>query len=321
MSLLIVAGAFLTVLFLLLGAYDLYRMISGMGAERVRERLKEQAAAGEKEAAVELLLKEGMDEEPLFSGILGKFAPVESLKRLLQQANSEMPVGVFLLLSMLLGVLGLGLSFYVGVGPLGLLVGTAMGGSLPYMYQARRKTQRLKAIEAQLPDALDLIARTLLAGHAFIMGLKMVGDQLEEPLSSEFKKTFDEISFGVSVQQAMKDLSERIDSVDIRFFVTALLVQLETGGNLAEIIGSISTLIRSRFELFGKIKALSAEGRISAVIMFGLPFFVGAGLYFINPDYLMLLYTDELGRSMVTGGAVMMVVGMYVTNRMIKIKV
>jgi tight adherence protein B len=196
-----------------------------------------------------------------------------------------------------------------------------LAGALPYAYQARRRKKRLAAIEAQLPDALDLIARTLMAGHAFIMGLKMVGEQMDDPIRSEFRKSFDEISFGISVSEAMKDLSERVDLIDVKFFVTSLLVQLETGGNLAEIIQNIASLIRARFELYGKIQVLSAEGRISARVMFILPIALGFALFAINPQYISLLWTDPAGWNMLQGGFAFMLLGMWVTRRMIQIKV
>jgi tight adherence protein B len=192
---------------------------------------------------------------------------------------------------------------------------------IPYVYQSRARTKRLKAIETQLPEALDLIARTLQAGHAFIMGMKMVGEQLEDPIRTEFRKAFDEISFGISVSESMKAMSERIDLIDLKFFVTALLVQLETGGNLAEIIQGIASLIRARFELYGKIQTLSAEGRISALVMFLLPFGVGGALFVVNPSYIGLLFTDPSGQSMLKGCLGMMLLGLYVTRRMIQIKV
>ena len=192
---------------------------------------------------------------------------------------------------------------------------------LPYAYQRRKRNARMKAFEAQLPEALELIARTLQAGHAFIMGLKMVGEQMDEPIRTEFQKAFDEISFGISVAESMKGMSERVDLIDVKFFVTALLVQLETGGNLAEIIQGIATLIRARFELYGKIQTLSAEGRISALVMFCLPVGLGMALYAINPKYMSVLFTDPAGQSALKGGIGMMLLGLYVTRRMIQIKV
>jgi tight adherence protein B len=213
------------------------------------------------------------------------------------------------------------LAIYGRLGPLWILGVTIGVGALPYAYQRRRRNKRLKALEAQLPDALDLIARTLMAGHAFIMGLKMVSEQMEDPIRTEFRKAFDEISFGVAVSEAMKDLSERVDLIDVKFFVTSLLVQLETGGNLAEIIQGIASLIRARFELYGKIQTLSAEGRISALVMFVLPFALGIALYFVNPTYMALLFTDPAGIKMVKGGVAMMLLGLYVTRKMIQIKV
>src|SRR6185369_3040774 len=260
-------------------------------------------------------------QDEWYTAIINKFAPLAEIKRLLRQANSDMPVSVFLLISVVCTTIGLLLSLYLRLAPLILLGVTAFIGALPYLYQRRRRKKRLKAIEAQLPDALDLIARTLLAGHAFIMGLKMVGEQMDDPIRSEFRKAFDEISFGISVAEAMKDLSERVDLVDIKFFVTSLLVQLETGGNLAEIIQGIATLIRARFELYGKIQTLSAEGRISALVMFVLPFALGVALYLVNPTYISLLWSDPAGIKMLKGGFFFMLLGLYVTRRMIAIKV
>ncbi|HYB97578.1 MAG TPA: type II secretion system F family protein [Candidatus Limnocylindrales bacterium] len=315
------AAIFFTVLLFIMGAYYLYdHAIYGDQATTVR-RLRAQGEFNPRATAVEIVRRDAMSQEAWYTTILGRVAPLAAIKRLLKQADSEMPVSVFLLLTSIFFIAGALIGLWLRLGPI-VTGGLAMAGGLaPLMYQRRRRAIRLKKIEAQLPEALDLIARTLLAGHAFIMGLKMVGDQMEDPVRAEFKKTFDEISFGVSVADSMKELSERVDSVDIKFFVTSLLVQLETGGNLAEIIQGISRLIRARFELHGKVRALSAEGRISAIVMFSLPFLLGMALYYINPTYMSLLFTDPAGKAMLTGGFLMMMFGMFVTRRMVQIKV
>lgn len=322
MLFLLPAFAFLFALMLVLGVADMASLLRYGDTQRTRQRLGTNSSAASDQAIVEIIRKDMMSrEKPMLERVLDRVAPVEASRTLLRHAHSEMPVGLFLLLSVLLGASGLGLALYLAV-PLTATVGLTVGLCvLPTAYMRRKKKKRLAAIEAQLPDALDLIARTLKAGHAFMMGLKMVQDQLEDPIAEEFGKAFEEINFGVSVGEAMKGLSSRIDSLDVKFFVTSLLVQLETGGNLAEIIQSISRLIRSRFELLGKVKALSAEGRISAVIMFSLPILLGIALYFINPDYIGLLFTDPTGWTMLTGGGIMMVFGLIVTRRMVNIKV
>ncbi|HYC56412.1 MAG TPA: type II secretion system F family protein [Candidatus Binatia bacterium] len=321
MPIVFAAAIFFAVLLFIMGAYYLYdHAVYGDQTTTVR-RLRTQSEFNPRATAVEIVRRDAMGQDAWYTVMLARIAPLAAIKRLLKQADSEMPVSVFLLLSAIFFVAGATVSIYLQLGAI-ITAGLAVVcGVSPLMYQRRRRATRLKKIEAQLPEALDLIARTLLAGHAFIMGLKMVGDQMEDPVRSEFKKTFDEISFGVSVAESMKELSERVDSVDIKFFVTSLLVQLETGGNLAEIIQGISRLIRARFELHGKVRALSAEGRISAIVMFSLPFLLGIALYYINPTYMSLLFTDPAGKAMLTGGFLMMTFGMFVTRRMVQIKV
>lgn len=321
MPLIVAISIFVSILMLIMGLYYLYDQTAygdpTAAGRRMRVTMDEEARA----AAIDIVRRDAMDKDEWYTVLISKFAPLAGIKKLLRQADSDMPVGVFLMLSLVTAVLGLGASLTFGLTPLPFLGVTVASALIPYAYHARRRKIRLKAIEAQLPEALDLIARTLQAGHAFIMGLKMVGEQMEDPIRTEFRKAFDEISFGISVGESMRAMSERVDLIDLKFFVTALLVQLETGGNLAEIIQGIASLIRARFELYGKIQTLSAEGRISALVMFCLPVLLGLALYAINPKYMGLLFTDPAGISMLKGGIGMMLLGMYVTRRMIAIKV
>jgi tight adherence protein B len=321
MPLLVAIAVFISILLLIMGIYYLYDQAAygdpTAAGRRMRLSIDEEARA----AAIDIVRRDAMDQDEWYTAIVNRFAPLAEVKRLLRQANSDMPVSVFLLITAVCATIGLLIGLVMRLSPLYILGCAAALGALPYMYQSRRRKKRLQAIEAQLPDALDLIARTLMAGHAFIMGLKMVGEQMDEPIRSEFRKSFDEISFGISVADAMKDLSQRVDLIDLKFFVTSLLVQLETGGNLAEIIQGIASLIRARFELYGKIQVLSAEGRISARVMFVLPIALGFALYALNPTYMVLLFTDPAGIAMLQGGGAMMLLGMYVTRRLIQIKV
>jgi len=321
MPLLVAVAVFVTILLLIMGIYYLYDQAAygdpTAAGRRMRLSLDEEARA----AAIDIVRRDAMSQDEWYTAIINRFAPLAEVKRLLRQANSDMPVSVFLLITAVCATIGLLVALVFRLPPLFVVASAGATGAIPYAYQSWRRKTRLAAIEMQLPDALDLIARTLMAGHAFIMGLKMVGEQMDEPIRSEFRKCFDEISFGISVAEAMKDLSARVDLIDLKFFVTSLLVQLETGGNLAEIIQGIATLIRARFELYGKIQVLSAEGRISARVMFVLPIALGFALYGLNPTYMSLLFTDPAGISMLQGGAAMMLLGMYVTRRLIQIKV
>jgi tight adherence protein B len=230
-------------------------------------------------------------------------------------------VGVFLLSTPVLALLAFitALSMRLPL-PVALLF-TVMCGALPAGYLYRLKSQRLAMFERQLPEALELVSRSLRAGHAFSVGLKLVGEEAADPIGIEFRRVFDEVSMGVALPQALQNMTDRLDSVDLRFFVTSVLVQRETGGNLAEIIDSLAGLIRMRFELQLRIKALSAEGRFSAVVLFALPIVIGGALFKMNPDYMSTLFTDPMGQNMVMLGSVLMVTGALIMKRMVAIKV
>ncbi len=179
----------------------------------------------------------------------------------------------------------------------------------------------MEKFERQLPEALDLMARALKAGHAFTGALKMVADEMDDPIGTEFDKTLGEINFGIDVSQALINLSQRVDCPDLRFFVIAIIIQRETGGNLAEILGNIAYLIRERFKLHGRVRVLAAEGKLSAIILVALPFLVALALTFLNPDYLEVLVTDPIGRFMSCFALVMMAFGIVVMKKMVAIKV
>jgi tight adherence protein B len=172
-----------------------------------------------------------------------------------------------------------------------------------------------------LPDALDLMGRAMKAGHAFPSALQMVGEQMAEPIALEFGIVFDEINYGISTQGALNNLTARVPSTDLSYFVIAVLIQRETGGNLAELLGNISELIRARLRLLGTIRVLSAEGKLSAWILTLLPFALGLMLQIVNPEFIGKLWTDPVGIKMVGGALFMMVVGIYAMSRIIKIRV
>jgi len=179
----------------------------------------------------------------------------------------------------------------------------------------------MKKFQRQLPDALELIARALRAGHAFSSGMKLAADEFDDPLGPEFAETLDEVNFGISVSDALKNLSGRVDCSDLKYFVVSVILQRETGGNLAEIIDSIAHLIRERFKLQGRIRVLAAEGKFSATILLILPFLVAVALRFINPAYITTLVTDPIGKVLASIGAFLMIIGILVMRRMIDIKV
>lgn len=214
--------------------------------------------------------------------------------------------------------LGLGLLKW---GILGALVGGSLGAWLPFKFLAYKKERRLRNFEKHLPDALELIARGLKAGHAFTAGLQMVADELGPPLGPEFLITYMENNHGLDLNEALLNLCRRIDLQDLRFFTTAVMIQRETGGNLADILEKIAALIRERFKLRSQVKALTAEGRLSGVVLSLLTPATALGLYFMNPSYIMLLWHNPKGRMIAMIALFLQALGIFSIHRIVKIKV
>lgn len=316
----IALGIFGTVLLLMYAGSALYRIMAPRGTDRAVERLQAWTAPLEA-TQLEIVRKESLSEIPWLNEALLTMRRFQPLRKLHRQADCLLPLGVFVLATPLLamGVVLLALSMHQ---PMMLaLLFAAVLGALPTGYLYWLKSQRMAMFERQLPEALELVSRALRAGHAFSVGLKIVGDEAADPIGQEFRRVFDEVSMGVALPQALQNMTERVDSVDVRFFITSVMVQRETGGNLAEIIDSLAGLIRQRFELQLKVSALSAEGRFSAIILLGLPVVVGLLLYSMNPDYMGLLFSDPIGHSITTAGSILMVLGAIVMKRMVAIKV
>jgi tight adherence protein B len=201
------------------------------------------------------------------------------------------------------------------------MLGSIVLGLTPLLYISHQKKQRMQQFEKQLPEALDLVTRALKAGHTFMVGMKMVGDEFSDPVGTEFGTILDEINFGVSVPEALLGLSERVDCPDVGLFVTAVILQRETGGNLAEILEKTSQVIRQRFELLGRVRVLAAEGKFSAAVLVALPFVLGVVIYVLSPNYLTVLFTDPIGPAVMMYAASMMAMGIVVIRKMIKIRV
>jgi tight adherence protein B len=325
MTILMSIGIFLSViLFIEGGAYAYHahlnpktkalkrRLRGSVGSSSVTKKAPEQ---------VEVMRKKNSSGMPWMDQLLTKLPKLDSLEKTLQQANSSMPLGIFLFLSLALAVAGLAITAFYHTSLYVMLIAALLGGIIPWIYMRQQRAQRFKDFQRQLPDALDLVSRSLRAGHAFSVGMKMVGDEFPDPIGPEFNRAVEEISFGIDVAEALKNLSTRIECVDLRFFITSLIVQRETGGNLAEILESISRLIRQRFELLGKVSALSAEGKLSGIVLILLPFGIGILLWFLNPAYMNLLITDPLGKNMLMISGFLMVVGSFMMKKMIAIKV
>lgn len=289
--------------------------------DKVKKRLKKALSNKEQKGTADILRKRVLSEVPTFHQILSQINGVERLDRLLQQANVKYPIGVFVLLSTLLGIIG----FIVSVGMTkNYLISAIMMfcfSALPFFYLRIKKTRRVEKFQKQLPDGLELMARALKAGHAFTSGMKLAADEFDDPLGPEFENTIDMINFGVSVPDALKKMASRIDCPELKYFVVSVILQKETGGNLAEIIENLAELIRKRFQLEDKVKTLAAEGKLSAIILIALPIFVVIFLRFSNPDYINTLVVDPIGRVVAGVCVLLMGIGVIIIKKMVNIKV
>jgi tight adherence protein B len=194
-------------------------------------------------------------------------------------------------------------------------------GVTPLLYLRRKKKKRMRKLQSQLPDVLDMIARALRAGHAFSTGMRLAADEFGDPLGAELVETLEEINFGVSVSDALTNLATRLDSPDIRYFVISVLIQRTTGGNLAEILENIARLIRERIKFQGKVRVLSAEGKLSAVILIALPFVIVLALSFLSQSYIYVLWAEPAGRIMAGVAVIMMILGALVMKKIVTIEV
>lgn len=319
--LLFVVLGFVAVVLLLEGAYVLWNDNKSPEVRRIEQRLRAISAGGHDPGDIKLLKERVLSDTPALHRFLIQLPQLHQLDRLLIQAGSHNTVAHVLAISLLAGLAGLVAAMLLKGGwfmALPLALALAFAPPVRLILQRRR---RLRLMEAQLPDALDLIARALRAGHSFLSALGMVGEEAQEPTAGEFKTVFDEISFGISTEHALNDLAERVPVPDLRYFVMAVLIQRETGGNLAELLDNLARLIRERFKLLGKVRVLAAEGKLSAWILTALPFCVAGAVQVLNPKYLSVLFTDPMGIRMVIGALVMMAIGIFAMWRIIEIRV
>jgi tight adherence protein B len=271
--------------------------------------------------SVDIVRKRIFSDVPWLNRRLLKFQWTGRASLLLEQAGTRHTLGFFILLSALFAFTGFTVSSYGSWHYVFSFLFAFLLGALPFLYILTRKRKRMETFQRQLPEALDLVARAMKAGHAFSGGLKMVADEMGDPVGTEFDKTLNEINFGMGVPEALKSLANRIDSLDLKFFVISVLIQRETGGNLAAILESIARIIRERFKLHGRIRVLSAEGKLSAIVLAGLPFFVAFLLSWVNPDYIGTLARDPIGRVLAGLALFLMAAGIVFMKRMIAIKV
>lgn len=288
---------------------------------RIKKRLRKFIYEEDKTGHGTILKKRIFSEIPLLNTFLLKMPGLSQLDNLVIQANASYPLGFYGLMALLLGAVGTMTGLFFNIHTLlSLLIGLVLM-CFPYFYLKWLKQERIKKFKSQFHEGLDLIARALKSGQAFTGGMKLAADEFDAPLGTEFGETLDEINFGVTVRDALKHLADRVDYPEIKYFVIAVIIQRETGGNLAELIESLAHLIRQNFKFQADVRTLTAEGRLSAIILCALPFFVLAWIQFSTPQFLAPLFSELIGKIMLGGAGIMMVIGMLVMRQMVKIDV
>jgi tight adherence protein B len=267
----------------------------------------------------EELLREGVDG--LFGIFSGFASRIENLSWLFEQADSPIKGEAFLGLTIGFGVLGVA-GAAAGNAPVPLYpVAALVMSTLPLCWLLWRRRSRFKQFAKQLPDSLELISRALRSGHSLASGLHVVVEEMPPPLSTEFGIAYEEQNLGVPLEDALKSMLKRMPNMDLKFFITAVVIQRQAGGDMAEILDKISYIIRERFKIMGQVQALTGEGRISGVVLMILPIALFVAVYYLNPDYVMLLFTEELGRKMIAYAAVLQVLGAITIKKIVAIKI
>lgn len=319
MSPLLYAFIFLAVV---LASEAIFQFARGRRASRTTSKRLERLAQtleGPRTRPEETSLREELTSG-LAHQILSAIPGREEISIQLYRAGVPMSVQRFLLVSLGMAIAGLAVGFALAPGSFKALL-FAGAGFLPWMQVRHRTAARMAVFEQQLPDALDLLVRSLRAGHSLNSGLQMVGEELSEPIGPEFRYVANEIALGKETKRALDNLLYRVPSSDLPFFVTAISIQQETGSNLAEVLENLSTVIRERFKVYGKVRAITAMGRMSANILAVWPLVMIGAIYLVNPTYIEPLWTEEAGRTLVVIAAIMIFIGYVVCRRMAQIKV
>lgn len=311
---------FVAVVLAIEGAFSVWNNSHGPEASRIARRMHAMTKHGDVQRA-SMIKQRMLSKSPNLQALLERLELSKSIDGWLMQSGLQWTVAYLLGMVAVFSLGALSLASLAGLGWTGALIAMVSGAVLPLWHVRRARAKRLTKFESQLPDALDMMGRALRAGHAFPTALKMVGDEMSAPLSDEFRVAFDEVNFGISMHDALTSLAARVPVTDLRFFVIAVVIQRETGGNLAELLANISAIMRDRIKLFAQVRVLSAEGKMSAWVLSMLPFAAALMIQITNPTFLAILYTDPTGQKMIGGALGLMLLGVFAMRRIIDIRV
>lgn len=305
-------------------AYSVMRIFDSANREDkavVTRRLAGLRNTREAAAMVDIERRRSLSSLGWLHDLLASLTWTRKMDLILEQGQVRMTLGRLVLISLALGSVTFAIVFNLYSNIFLIMAPPLAMAYIPFMRVFAKRNKRMGKFQRQLPDALDLIARALKAGHAFNQGLRMVADEFDDPIGPEFQKMLEEINFGIPMDVALFNLTRRVDCPDLKFFVVSVNIQRETGGNLAEIVTNIARLIRDRFKLAGRVRVLSAEGRLTAWILFALPFGIGFIINFLNPEFMSALYETPEGNMLMTASLFQMAVGGIILKRMTTIRV
>jgi len=273
-----------------------------------------------KDSSADMLLKQALSEVDK-KNLLDQLTPeLFNLTKAIEQADANVKPSALFGAGVVLGVVG----GVVGVGLVNPYVAPFMAAGLfvtPFAWLFWKKNKRLKQFAGQLPESMELVARALRAGHSLAAGMHVVAEEMPEPIAKEFGRVYEEQNLGITMDDSLKGMCERVPNLDLKFFVTSVAIQRQTGGDLAEILDRIGYVIRERYKILGQVRALTAEGRLSGIVLVALPICLFLLMLWMKPDYIKLLWTDSIGIKMSIGAIVMMIIGSYAIKKIIDIKV
>jgi tight adherence protein B len=270
-------------------------------------------------AAQASILAQPLEERhAILENLVSRFG---NLPLMLEQADTSMTVSRLLTICGGMAMAGAVAGIAVGINFALIPVMAMVLGVLPIFWLGFRRRRRLKAFAVQFPDALEMMARSLRAGQSLASGFSNIAEEMSAPVGVEFGRVFEEQNLGVPLEESLNDLCERVPNLDLKFFCTAVVLQRQTGGDLAEILDKIGSLVRQRFAIWGQVQALTGEGRLSGVVLLGLPIVLFFVVYQMNPDYVTVLFTDPLGKKMLVYAIIMQILGALVIRKIVNIKV
>jgi len=313
---------FVTV-FMAAGAIGLLVDRRNSRARVIKERLANERKTPEErpEEELALLRDEQLSDIPAIDTLLRRSTRVSDLQKMLAQTGMDIRAGNFLGISALSGVAAAIVGYFFGKRVEVAWIALLIGFILPYSYATFRRNKRFEKFEELFPEAIDTLARAVRAGHAFTTALEMITNEVAEPISGEFRQLYEEQKFGMPVRDALLNLTDRVPLVDVKFFVTAVMLQRETGGNLAEILDNLSYVIRERFKIQRQVRVYTAQGRLTMALLMGMPPIIVVVMLMLNPSFIHPLFADPIGHILLVLGITLQTIGYFVIRKIIRIQV